>query len=355
MMEKNTKLRRNWTKLLKCKKTKSLTQGGKKTLFPCKECTQVFTKDCDLTRHLDAHHREICHACPNCGKKFTRLYNAKAHLLHCTVNTTPNPVVTITPLKEAVRAGLIPAPVNNTGEPQFMKTITTGTEQPLITPHQRKIGAVGDDKKSSQFFQQIKGLHKGPNQPLQGTVRDQNTTTGLSYGLNTRWSPLMTPEGKIIPKYFSKIPAYLEEQLWLPRTSHPKNPDQDSELEEMTRELDIQITEDTTVPSTSAIGQSHILAEDLNLSSDSDEEMDPTASTGDTSRVTEELKQPPDNNTRDENIDSIINALENDISRIKIHKDALNPVLPHLQEIHNSLDKIITLATVRTTLFNSTE
>ena len=233
-MKPNNKLRKNWRKLLKCKRTRSATQGKKKKAFPCKDCTKIFTKGCDLNRHVEVVHRQICHACPTCGKKFRRLFNAKVHATSCTVSANNNTVVAITPLAGAIKAGLISVPTNSDA-PKLKKAATApGTEKTVTTPHMRNTGAVGDVRRSYRIQNTLYSLDSRPQ-----TQTQESGHRDISYDLNTDWDLETTSSEKIIPKLPSAIPPYPEERAWLKWTCDLSNTDNNSDLLQITKDLEI--------------------------------------------------------------------------------------------------------------------
>ena len=240
----NQKFKIKWNKLLKVKRVKSFSQGEKQKCFPCKECSQNFTKPGDLHRHIDSTHRSITHACPRCGKQFSRLYNAKSHLLHCKGTPPRNPILKVTPLKEAMRAGLIDI-TSTPGEPKLSREPPiAGREQPLHTPLQRVTGGVKDDYRSLQFFNRLNASTKNTSRSTDGT-KPKSKKQRLSFGTCSQWQPTISEKGKLVPRTFSALPAYITEKAWLPagkeKTSTTTHTDSDDELEQMVEELNIQI------------------------------------------------------------------------------------------------------------------
>ena len=215
----NNKLRKKFQKLLKVKKHKSLSQGKINT-FPCKECKRIFTRPGDLQRHIESTHRNIVHACPKCGQQFTRTYNARKHLLKCNKMPTLNSTLKVTPLKEAIRSGLISLPSTPEEDPKLTRFPSVpGTEQPIYTPQQRLNGGVSEDHKSQQFFQRLGA--KNASGSASTSSHNAKPAQRLTFGVCENWS-LTTNKTTPSPTPFSPLPPYLEEKGWLPAGSRSK-------------------------------------------------------------------------------------------------------------------------------------
>ena len=129
------------------------------------------------------------------------------------------------------------------------------------------------------------------------------------------------------------------------------HPTQENDLDLITSELNINIIEDTPVPPVPT-RTSLILKEDLHLSSDSEEDLEATPN----HQRDNELSPPEATTTTakvDTNIDTVISDLKTDIDRLTTHKDALANVIPHLQDIHKNLDRVISLATIKNTFLQN--
>ena len=72
---------------------KALQRAGK---YPCEFCSETFSKNSNLSRHIDTVHTHELHTCNACGKSYNRKDNFKRHTKTnlcrtCLLYTSPSP------------------------------------------------------------------------------------------------------------------------------------------------------------------------------------------------------------------------------------------------------------------------